>query len=91
MGGRLCWERCVRFGCSLLTAVYHDEILNDLRRPKDKRLVLKLTPEEERLEKQDKEKSGGRYAIPRGAGFELVAFPNYTCEWCVPALRSLRD
>lgn len=37
--------------------------------------------EEEREEKQDKEKSGGRYAIPRGAGFELVAFPNYTCEW----------
>ena len=57
--------------------VYHDEILNDLRRPSGKRLLTAAGPEEEK----DKKAGNGRYAIPRGGLFRLVSFPNYLCEW----------
>jgi len=57
--------------------VYHDEILNDLRRPSNRRLITTAGAEEEK----DKKAGNGRYAIPRGGLFELVSFPNYLCEW----------
>jgi 3-oxo-5-alpha-steroid 4-dehydrogenase 1 len=60
-----------------LMIVYHDEILNDLRRSSDKRLITAAGPEEEK----DKKVGNGRYAIPRGSLFGLVSFPNYLCEW----------
>jgi 3-oxo-5-alpha-steroid 4-dehydrogenase 1 len=60
--------------------VYHDEILNDLRRPSNRRLITAAGPEEEK----DKKVGNGRYAIPRGGLFSLVSFPNYLCEWSVP-------
>lgn len=66
-----------------LTAVYHDEILNDLRRPDGAQVIASLNKEE--VEK-DKKAGNGRYAIPRGGLFELVTFPNYLCEWCVYTL-----
>jgi len=62
-----------------LTKVYHDEILNDLRREPSKRLVTSYDKEEEK----DKKAGNGRYAIPRGGLFNLVSFPNYLCEWLV--------
>jgi len=63
-----------------LMAVYHDEILNDLRREPSKRLITSYNKEEEK----DKKAGNGRYAIPRGGLFNLVSFPNYLCEWSVP-------
>ena len=60
-----------------LMVVYHDEILNDLRREPSKRLITSYDKEEE----QDKKAGNGRYAIPRGGLFTLVSFPNYLCEW----------
>lgn len=65
---------------ALTGSVYHDEILNDLRRPDGQRLVSSIPKEE--LEK-DKKAGNGRYAIPRGGLFQLVSFPNYLCEWSV--------
>ncbi|WVN88418.1 uncharacterized protein L203_103627 [Cryptococcus depauperatus CBS 7841] len=62
--------------------VYHDEILNDLRRPRDRRLILADLPE-------DKDTDAGRYKIPRGCLFEFVSFPNYLCEWLEWAAWSL--
>lgn len=64
----------------VLTAVYHDEILNDLRRPEGAQVIGPLNKEE--VEK-DKKAGNGRYAIPRRGLFEFVSFPNYLCEWCV--------
>ena len=61
-----------------LTTVYHDEILNDLRRPAGARLVS--SPHKEDIE-EDKKAGNGRYAIPRGGLFEYVSLPNYLCEW----------
>lgn len=58
-------------------AVYHDEVLNDLRRSPEKRLISAPNAEEE----QDKKAGKGRYATPRGGLFALVSFPNYLCEW----------
>jgi len=63
-----------------LIVVYHDEILNDLRREPSQRLITSYDKEEE----QDKKAGNGRYAIPRGGLFRLVSFPNYLCEWSVP-------
>ena len=60
-----------------LVSVYHDEVLNDLRRPKDQRKISQYSEEEEK----DKKASGGRYAIPRGGLYELVSYPNYLSEW----------
>lgn len=60
-----------------LMIVYHDEILNDLRRSPNKRLITTYHKEEEK----DKKAGNGRYAIPRGGLFNLVSFPNYLCEW----------
>lgn len=71
-----------------LMIVYHDEILNDLRREPSKRLVTSYSKEEEK----DKKAGNGRYAIPRGGLFNLVSFPNYLCEWLVTIpLCSLAD
>ncbi|EIW70411.1 hypothetical protein TREMEDRAFT_29078, partial [Tremella mesenterica DSM 1558] len=69
---------CVGWTLGFLGNVYHDELLNDLRRPADKRLVsvVELTNE-----KEDKKVGKGRYMIPRGGLFEFVSFPNYLCEW----------
>jgi 3-oxo-5-alpha-steroid 4-dehydrogenase 1 len=61
-------------------AVYHDEILNDLRRKPSKRLITSYNKEEE----QDRKAGNGRYAIPRGGLFNYISFPNYLCEWLVP-------
>jgi 3-oxo-5-alpha-steroid 4-dehydrogenase 1 len=58
--------------------VYHDEILNDLRRPTEQRLVSSLTKEEE---EGDKKAGNGRYLIPRAGLFRYISFPNYLCEW----------
>lgn len=57
----------------MLTPVYHDEILHDLRRPPSRRLVS--GPEDGPADKE------GRYRVPRGGLFALVSFPNYFCEW----------
>ncbi|WVR06941.1 hypothetical protein IAU60_003977 [Kwoniella sp. DSM 27419] len=54
--------------------VYHDEVLNDLRRPPDERLVVGHLPE-------DDDPKAGRYKVPRGGLFRYVSFPNYLCEW----------
>ncbi|OWZ60076.1 3-oxo-5-alpha-steroid 4-dehydrogenase 1 [Cryptococcus neoformans] len=54
--------------------VYHDEILNDLRRPPTKRIVMSHLPEDGASEKE-------RYKVPRGGLFEWISFPNYLCEW----------
>jgi len=62
-----------------MTIVYHDEILNDLRREPSKRLITSYDEEEEK----DKKAGNGRYAIPRGGLFNVVSFPNYLCEWLV--------
>ena len=62
-----------------MKTVYHDEILNDLRREPSKRLITSYDEEEEK----DKKAGNGRYAIPRGGLFNLVSFPNYLCEWLV--------
>lgn len=58
-------------------AVYHDEVLHDLRRPAAKRLVSTVSPEE----KEEKKLTDGRYAIPRGGLFRSISAPNYVCEW----------
>jgi len=65
-----------------LITVYHDEILNDLRRSPARRLITHPDKEEEK----DKKAGNGRYAIPRGGLFKLVSFPNYLCEWSVTLL-----
>ena len=64
-------------------AVYHDEILNDLRRSPHRRLVSAPSIEE----KEDVRIGDGRYKIPRGGLFELVSFPNYLCELWVSSFR----
>ena len=64
--------------------VFHDEVLNDLRRPRERRLVSTLDEKDEGLDRaKSKElgKGGGRYLIPRAGLFPYVAFPNYLCEW----------
>ena len=71
----------VKYERGLIT-VYHDEILNDLRRTPAKRLITHHDKEEEK----DKKAGNGRYAIPRGGLFKLVSFPNYLCEWLVNPL-----
>ena len=63
--------------------VYHDEILNDLRRPAQKRLVSTSSKSDEKEREKDKKVSNGRYAIPRGGLFRFVSFPNYLSEWYV--------
>lgn len=60
-------------------SVYHDEVLNDLRREPDRRLVSRLSDEE----KEDHKVGKGRYAIPRSGLFRYISFPNYLCEWFV--------
>jgi 3-oxo-5-alpha-steroid 4-dehydrogenase 1 len=65
----------------MMALVYHDEILNDLRRPAPKRLISAPNAEEEKDKKMEAAK--GRYAIPRGGLFEFISFPNYFCEWYV--------
>ncbi|GFZ43825.1 hypothetical protein JCM24511_01545, partial [Saitozyma sp. JCM 24511] len=57
--------------------VYHDEILNDLRRPPRRRLFRAA----DQAEAEDKKASKGHYAIPHGGLFRYVSFPNYLCEW----------
>lgn len=59
--------------------VYHDEILNDLRRPPRRRLFRAA----DQAEAEDKKASKGHYAIPHGGLFRYVSFPNYLCEWYV--------
>ncbi len=57
--------------------MYHDEVLNDLRRPRGSRLVSSLTREEE---EGDKKRGNGRYLVPRAGLFRFISFPNYFCE-----------
>jgi len=76
---RSIWLFVLGWAIGFLGNVYHDEILNDLRRPVARTLVSKPSREEE----GDRKKGGGRYAIPRGGLFTLVSFPNYLCEWRV--------
>jgi 3-oxo-5-alpha-steroid 4-dehydrogenase 1 len=59
--------------------VYHDEILNDLRRPPQQRLFKAA----DLAEDEDKRAIKGHYAIPHGGLFRYVSFPNYFCEWYV--------
>ncbi|ORX35811.1 hypothetical protein BD324DRAFT_631804 [Kockovaella imperatae] len=62
----------------LILNIVHDEILNDLRRPKHaRRFGGQYLSEEEK----DKKASGGRYAIPRAGLYSLVSHPNYLAEW----------
>ncbi|ADV20389.1 3-oxo-5-alpha-steroid 4-dehydrogenase 1 [Cryptococcus gattii E566] len=53
--------------------VYHDEILNDLRRPPTRRIISSHLPEDDASEKE-------RYKVPRGGLFKWISFPNYLCE-----------
>jgi hypothetical protein len=62
-------------------AVFHDEILNDLRRDPSDRLVT--LPDDGA--KSDNT-AQGHYKVPYGGLFSLVSFPNYLCEWYVTFL-----
>ncbi|WWD17186.1 hypothetical protein CI109_101624 [Kwoniella shandongensis] len=72
--GTTFWLGIVGWAIGFAGNVYHDEILNDLRRSKADRLTIKDLPE-------DKDPNAGRYKIPRGGLFGYVSFPNYLCEW----------
>ncbi|KAL7421628.1 hypothetical protein Q5752_003397 [Cryptotrichosporon argae] len=69
VGSPAFWLPIVGWALCFAGNVYHDEILNDLRRPRGKRLI------------SDPKDAGGRYKVPHGALFGLVSFPNYLCEW----------
>lgn len=59
--------------------VYHDEILSDLRRPKEKRVTKAMVEEAEERGQGAKEK-GPKYGIPRGGLYKWVSYPNYLSE-----------
>ncbi|ORY32798.1 hypothetical protein BCR39DRAFT_464136, partial [Naematelia encephala] len=59
--------------------VYHDEILNDLRREPARRLIS--SPNTAEADDRKAPKAKGRYTIPRAGLFRFVSFPNYLCEW----------
>ncbi len=76
--------RCSRSNPEKCTpiAVYHDEILHDLRRPS---VLFRALGLKSRFV-EDKKKTNGKddkYKIPKSGLFHWIAFPNYTCEWWV--------
>ncbi|WRT66487.1 uncharacterized protein IL334_003446 [Kwoniella shivajii] len=68
------WLGVFGWAVGFIGNVYHDEVLNDLRRPPSDRLVISHLPE-------DDDPKSGKYKVPRGGLFNLVSFPNYLSEW----------
>ncbi|KAK6909959.1 hypothetical protein I203_103985 [Kwoniella mangroviensis CBS 8507] len=68
------WLKVGGWAIGFIGNVYHDEVLNDLRRAPSERLVISHLP-------GDDDPKSGRYKVPRGGLYKYVSFPNYLCEW----------
>ncbi|BEI91876.1 uncharacterized protein CcaverHIS019_0406960 [Cutaneotrichosporon cavernicola] len=73
-GGVTFWAGMTLWAAGFLGNIYHDEILHDLRRSPEKRLVSAADDD-------GPTDQSGKYRVPRGGLFALVSFPNYLCEW----------
>lgn len=66
----------------LVSNIYHDEVLLDLRREPHKRVTAAMRRDEEDKRKPGYDDAGKpRYGIPKGGLYKWISFPNYLSEW----------
>ncbi|KAI0753110.1 3-oxo-5-alpha-steroid 4-dehydrogenase-domain-containing protein [Daedaleopsis nitida] len=71
----LFWAGVALWAAGFVGNVYHDEILLNIRR--NAKAKGKAAAEDN----NGKEKPGEHYAVPHGALYRFISYPNYFCEW----------
>ncbi|CAO1614153.1 unnamed protein product [Jaminaea pallidilutea] len=66
-----------------LSNVYHDEILLDVRRPRDQRWTKVMREDRDGEDRSigQGQKDKPKYGVPKGGLYRFISYPNYLSEW----------